>query len=79
VVPSVLLLVQAGLPFAPRHARQHALPGLARAFVKLSSGVLLLLLLLLLIMMRMRMRMRTRREEGRVPRRSASRILHIMS
>ena len=38
VVPNMLLFVQAGLPFAPRHARQHSLQGLARAFIKLSSG-----------------------------------------
>jgi hypothetical protein len=38
VVPNMLLFVQAGLPFAPRHPRQHSLQALARAFVKLSSG-----------------------------------------
>ena len=38
VVPNMLLLVQAGLPFAPRHPRQHSLQGLARAMIKLSSG-----------------------------------------
>jgi hypothetical protein len=38
VLPNMLLLVQAGLPFAPRHPRQHSLQGLARAMMKLSSG-----------------------------------------
>jgi hypothetical protein len=38
VLPNMLLLVQAGLPFPPRNKRAHSLQGLARACTQLSSG-----------------------------------------